>query len=324
MSIKSAKRVLRIEAEAVKALINRIDKEFEKAVDLIYSGKGKVVLTGIGKSGLICQKIASTFTSMGTPAFFLHPAEGLHGDLGVLDKRDILIAVSKSGETDEILRILPTVKRMRIKLIAMCGSYRSTLALASDIVLNTSVKEEACSLNLAPTASTTATLALGDALAVALLERRGFKEEEFALTHPGGNLGKRLLLRVEDLMHTGREIPRVKEDTMMKDVLMEITTKRLGVTGVSNGKGELVGVITDGDLRRALEKHDDIMKRKAKDIMTKNPKKIEKRALAARALHLMERHAITSLFVYKNDTVKKAIGIVHLHDLLGRGILKEP
>ncbi|UCD84217.1 MAG: KpsF/GutQ family sugar-phosphate isomerase [Deltaproteobacteria bacterium] len=323
-SIKSAKRVLRIEAEAVKALIDRIDKEFEKTVDLIYSCKGKVVLTGIGKSGLICQKIASTLTSMGTPAFFLHPVEGLHGDLGVLDKRDILIAVSNSGETEEILRILPTVKRMGIKLITLCGNPRSTLALSSDLVLNISVKEEACSLGLAPTASTTATLALGDALAVALLERRGFREEEFALIHPGGILGKRLLLRVEDLMHTGSEIPWVKENTRMKDVLMEITTKRLGVTGVSNGKGELVGVITDGDLRRALEKYDDIMERKAKDIMTKNPKRIEKNTLAARALHLMERHAITSLFIYQNDKIKKAIGIVHLHDILGRGILGEP
>lgn len=324
MSIKSAKRVLRIEAEAVKALIDRINKDFVKAVDLIYNCKGKIVITGIGKSGLICQKIASTFTSMGTPAFFLHPAEGLHGDLGVLDKRDVLIAVSNSGETEEILRILPTVKRMGIRIIAMCGNPHSTLALSSDLTLNTSVKEEACSLNLAPTASTTATLALGDALAVALLERRGFKEEEFALSHPGGILGKRLLLRVEDLMHTGSEIPWVRENTRMKDVLMEITTKRLGVTGVSNGKGELAGVITDGDLRRALEKYDDIMKRKAKDILTKNPKKIEKNALAARALHLMERHAITSLFVYENNKAKKVIGIVHLHDLLGRGILGEP
>ncbi len=324
MSIKCAKRVLRIEAEAVKALINRIDKDFVKAVNLIYSCKGKVVITGIGKSGLICQKIASTLTSMGTPAFFLHPAEGLHGDLGALDKRDVLIAVSNSGETEEILNILPTVKRMGIRIIAMCGNPRSTLALVSDLVLNTSVKEEACSLGLAPTASTTATLALGDALAVALLERRGFNEEEFALTHPGGTLGKRLLLRVEDLMHTGREIPWVRENTRMKDVLMEITTKRLGVTGVSNGKGELVGVITDGDLRRALEKYDDVMKRKAKDIMSTNPKKVERSTLAARGLHLMERHAITSLFVYKNDKVKKAIGIVHLHDLLGRGITGEP
>ncbi len=293
--VKIAKRTLKIEAEAIKSLMRRINKDFNTAVDLLYKCKGKVVVTGIGKSGLIGQKIASTLTGTGTPAFFLHPAEGIHGDLGILSKNDIVIAISNSGETEEILKILPSIKRLGIKLIAMTGGLKSNLAKAADVILDTSVKEEACPLNLAPTASTTATLALGDALAVALLELRGFKEEDFALIHPGGALGKKLLLRVSDLMHTGSEIPLVKINTKMKEVLLEMTSKRFGITGVLNDAGELIGVITDGDLRRALEKYPDILERTSAEIMTTSPKKIEKTALAAKALKIMEEYA--SLFM---------------------------
>ncbi len=319
--VEIARRTLRIEADAIRALIKRIGREFTTAVDLIYKCKGKVVITGIGKSGLIGQKIASTLTGTGTPAFFLHPAEGIHGDLGILSKNDIIIAISNSGETEEILKILPTIKRLGIKLIAMTGGLKSNLARAADVVLNTSVKEEACPLNLAPTASTTATLALGDALAVALLELRGFREEDFALIHPGGTLGKKLLLRVSDLMHTGSEIPLVRAETPMKDVLLEMTSKRFGITGVVNDRGELIGVITDGDLRRALEKYPDIMKKSSSDIMTTNPKRVEKTALAAKALRIMEEYSITCLFVYENNKENIPIGIIHLHDLLRAGVV---
>lgn len=319
--IKIAKRTLRIESESINAMISRIGEEFKNAVDLIYRCKGKVIVTGIGKSGLIGQKIASTLTSTGTPAFFLHPAEGVHGDIGILSKNDILIAISNSGETEEILKLLPVIKRLGIKLIVMTGGKRSNLAKAADVVLDTSVKEEACPLNLAPTASTTATLALGDALAVALLELREFKEEDFALIHPGGALGKKLLLRVSDLMHTGKEIPLVKTDTKMKDVLLEMTSKRFGITGVLNEAGELVGVITDGDLRRALEKFPDMLNRTSSEIMTTQPKKIEKTALAAKALKIMEEYSITCLFVYENNKENIPVGIIHLHDLLRAGVV---
>jgi arabinose-5-phosphate isomerase len=319
--VKIAKRTLKIESEAIKALIARVNDEFRTAVELILKCKGKVVITGIGKSGLIGQKIASTLTGTGTPSFFLHPAEGIHGDLGILSKNDIIIAISNSGETEEILKILPSIKRLGIKLIAMTGRLKSNLAKSADVVLNTSVKEEACPLNLAPTASTTATLALGDALAVALLELRGFKKEDFALIHPGGTLGKKLLLSVADLMHTGSEIPLVKVNTEMKDVLLEMTSKRFGITGVVNESGELIGVITDGDLRRALEKYPDIMKKTSSDIMTTNPKWIEKTALAAKALRIMEEYSITCLFVYENNRNNIPIGIIHLHDLLRAGVV---
>lgn len=319
--VKIAKRTLKIEAEALKSLMTRINNDFNTAVDLIYKCKGKVVITGIGKSGLIGQKIASTLTGTGTPSFFLHPAEGIHGDLGILSKNDIIIAISNSGETEEILKILPSIKRLGIKLIAMTGGLKSNLAKAADVALDTSVKEEACPLNLAPTASTTATLALGDALAVTLLELRGFKEEDFALIHPGGALGKKLLLRVSDLMHTGSEIPLVKTNTKMKDVLLEMTSKRFGITGVVDDAGELIGVITDGDLRRALEKYPDIMEKSSAEIMTTSPKRIEKTALAAKALKIMEEYSITCLFVYENNEDNIPIGIIHLHDLLRAGVV---
>ena len=321
MIIEGAKRVLQIEAEAIERLKERLNDDFVRAVELIFSCEGKVVVTGVGKSGIIGQKIASTLASTGTPAFFLHPTEGIHGDLGMLDKKDIVVAISNSGETDELSQILPLIKRYGNKLVVLTGGAASTLARSGDVVLDVSVQEEACPLGLAPTASTTVTLAMGDALAVALLEKRGFKKEDFALRHPGGKLGKRLLLTVSDLMHVGEELPTVLEDTSMKEAVVEITSKRLGVTGVLNKQKELVGVITDGDLRRALEKHGNLLERTAADIMTRNPKWIETDTLAAEAVQHMEEHAITSLFVFDKAGDRIPRGIIHLHDLLKAGVV---
>ncbi len=313
-----ARRVLEIEADSVRELIERVDESFERAVELILETTGKVVITGMGKSGIICQKIASTLASTGTSAIFLHPAEGAHGDLGVLMKNDIVIAVSNSGETEEIIMMLPLVKRLGIRLIAMTGRPQSTLGRYADVVINTAVREEACPLGLAPTASTTATLAMGDALAVALLKRRGFKEEDFAVLHPAGSLGRKLM-RVRELMHTGSAIPRVTPDTEMKDAILEMTAKRLGITGVFEGE-RLVGVITDGDLRRALERGGDVLKKRVSEVMTRNPKTIQEDAIAESALRLMEEYQITALFVKSRDT-QKVVGVVHLHDLIRAGVL---
>ena len=321
MIIKRAKQVLQIEANAIEQLIGRINEQFVQAVELILACEGKVVVTGVGKSGIIGQKIASTLASTGTPAFFLHPTEGIHGDLGMLEKKDIVVAISNSGETDELSQILPLIKRYGNKLIALTGKANSTLARAGDVVLDVSVEEEACPLGLAPTASTTVTLAMGDALAVALLEKRGFNKEDFAIRHPGGKLGRRLLLKVSDLMHVGDELPMVYEETLMKGALLEITSKRLGVTGVMNKRHELVGVITDGDLRRALERYTDLLERTAGEVMTKNPKRIEADILAAQAVQRMEEHAITSLFVFDKVGEKTPRGIIHLHDLLKAGVV---
>jgi arabinose-5-phosphate isomerase len=276
---------------------------------------------GMGKSGLVARKIASTFASTGTPAFFIHPAEGVNGDFGMLTKEDVVIAISNSGETRELLEVLPLIKRYGNRLIALTGNLKSTLAKAGDVCLNIHVKEEACPFGLAPTASTTATLALGDALAVTLMEERGFMEKDFALLHPGGALGKKLLLKVEDLMHSGEAFPMVSEKTLMKDAIFEITSKRLGVTGVCDREGHLVGVITDGDLRRALEKLSDLLNREASAVMTKNPKWIEKDALAAKAVQRMEEYSITSLFVFNSVGDKVPVGIIHLHDLLKAGVV---
>lgn len=320
MILDEAKRVIRVEAEALNALADRIDGEFERSVDLILASKGRVVVTGMGKSGLIGLKIASTMASTGTPAFFLHPAEGIHGDLGMIMKGDVVIAVSNSGETEELVRILPVIKRLGASLISMTGNRSSTLARFGDVVLDISVKEEACPLGLAPTASTTATLAMGDALAVALLQKRGFSAEDFALFHPGGALGKRLLLTVAEMMHTGAALPLVGEDMLMKEALFVITSKKLGITGVTDQRGGLVGVITDGDLRRALERGVDIMNSSAGAMMSRNPKRIRSTELAARALQQMEQYAITSLFVFDEEHDVVPIGIVHLHDLLKAGI----
>ncbi|MCD6188054.1 MAG: KpsF/GutQ family sugar-phosphate isomerase, partial [Desulfuromusa sp.] len=281
----------------------------------------KVVVTGMGKSGLICQKIAATLASTGTPTFFLHPAEGIHGDLGMLSRGDTVIAVSYSGETEEVNRILPVIKRMGLPLIAMSGNAQSTLGIAGDVHLDISVAEEACPLGLAPTASTTATLAMGDALAVALLDARGFKEEDFALFHPGGTLGKRLLLRVEDLMHVGDEIPLVTLETLLRDALFEITSKKLGVTGIVDTQGVLVGVFTDGDLRRIMQLGLECLQQPIQQVMVTEPKRILRKNLAAKALQIMEAHSITSLFVFADDQGETPVGIVHLHDLLKSGVV---
>ncbi len=320
MLLEEAKRVIRTEAEALLAMVERIDKSFESAVDLILASKGRVVVSGMGKSGLIGQKIASTMASTGTPAFFLHPAEGIHGDLGMIMTGDVVIAISNSGETEELLRILPVIKRLGAHLVAMCGNVASALVRSSDVFLDVSVKEEACPLGLAPTASTTATLAMGDALAVALLVKRGFRAEDFAIFHPGGSLGKKLLIRVEDLMHTGEAIPIVKDQTLMKDALFVITSKGLGVTGVSGEDGSLLGIITDGDLRRALEKGYDILGQRAAELMKLNPRRIKRNELAAAALQIMEHNSITSLFVFEDENSSFPCGIIHLHDILKAGI----
>jgi len=319
--IDEAKRVLRVEAQSILDLAERIDENFSRAVELLYHCRGKVVLMGMGKSGLVGRKIASTFASTGTPAFFLHPAEGVNGDFGMLAKEDVVIAISNSGETRELLEVLPLIKRYGNRLIALTGKVNSSLARAGDVCLNLSVKEEACPMGLAPTASTTATLAMGDALAIALMGKRGFDEKDFALLHPGGTLGKKLLLKVEDLMHAGKAFPMVAEKALMKDAIFEITSKRLGVTAVCNGEGHLVGVITDGDLRRALEKFNDLFQREAREVMTRNPKWIEKDALAAKAVQRMEEYSITSLFVFNQAGEKVPVGIIHLHDLLKAGVV---
>ena len=320
-SVEEAKRVLRVEAQSLLDLAERIDENFSRAVELLYQCAGKVVLMGMGKSGLVGRKIASTFSSTGTPSFFLHPAEGLNGDFGMLAKEDLIIAISNSGETRELLEVLPLIKRYGNRLITLTGNANSTLSKAGDVNLDIRVKEEACPLGLAPTSSTTATLALGDALAVALMGKKDFKEEDFAMLHPGGALGKRLLLKVEDLMHVGKAFPMVSEKTLMKDAIFEITSKRLGVTAVCNTEGHLMGVITDGDLRRALEKFSDLFNREASEVMTKNPKWIEKDDLAAKAVQRMEEYSITSLFVFKKGGEKVPVGIIHLHDLLKAGVV---
>ncbi|MDX1762937.1 MAG: KpsF/GutQ family sugar-phosphate isomerase [bacterium] len=321
--IASARETLRIEAEAIVALHDRLDENVEKAVDVILACQGRVVVTGMGKSGIIARKIASTFASTGTPALFVHPAEGVHGDLGMIVKGDVVLALSNSGETEELSIILPLIKRQGNKLIALTGDSHSTLAKRSDVVLHVGVKQEACPLGLAPTASTTVALAMGDALAVALLKKRGFKAENFALFHPGGILGKKLLLKVSDVMHEGDSIPRVRMSDLMRDAICEISAKKLGVTTVLDDGGRLMGVITDGDLRRFFEKGmeqgKDLLSVKAGDVMTKGSKTIEADALAARAVQVMEQYAITALVVVETGDIP--VGIVHLHDLLKAGVV---
>jgi arabinose-5-phosphate isomerase len=310
--------VLTIEAGALTAMAARLDARFDAAVQLIAERGGKVVVTGMGKSGHVGRKIAATLASTGTPAFFLHAAEALHGDLGMLERHDLLLAVSNSGETAEILDLVPHVKRLGLPLVALTGRTASTLARMADALLDVSVAEEACPLGLAPTASTTAALAMGDALAVALLEHRGFRPEDFAALHPAGTLGRKLL-RVSELMHTGDEIPRVRVDAMMADALLEMTAKRLGVTAVVDAAGGLVGVVTDGDLRRALGAGSDVVTRTVAEVMGRRPKTIEADALAALAVATMERHAITVLFILDAD--EQLAGVIHLHDLLRAGVV---
>lgn len=314
-------RVLKIEAEALTELIARMDHRFAEAVELCSACLGRVVVIGMGKSGLIGKKIAATLASTGTPAFFLHPAEGIHGDLGMVSKEDVAIVLSNSGETEEILRILPSIKRLNLKLITLTGAMKSTLAKMADVVLDVSVREEACPLGLAPTASTTATLAMGDALAIALLQKKGFRKEDFASFHPGGTLGRNLLLKVKDAMHGGEAVPRVTEETPMKEVVLEMTGKKLGMTTVLNKEGKLAGVITDGDLRRLIRKIDDekrdIFSLPAKEVMNPTPRTITQEALTAQAVHLMETYSITALVVTEEGGFVE--GIIHLHDLLRKG-----
>jgi len=317
-SLGRARRVLAIEAAAITALAERLDDAFARAVDLVGRSSGKVVVTGVGKSGHVGHKIAATLASTGTPAFFLHAAEALHGDVGMLERQDLVLAISNSGETPEILQLVPVLKRLGLPLIALTGRSASTLGRAADVVLDVSVAEEACPLGLAPTASTTVTLAMGDALAVALLEQRGFRPEDFAALHPAGTLGRKLL-RVAELMHVGAALPRVTARTSMRESLLEITSKRLGVTAVVDDDGRLAGVITDGDLRRALARPGDLLACTAGEVMTRKPKTIEAEALGARAVAVMERHAITSLFVV--DPAGRPTGVIHLHDLLRAGVV---
>jgi arabinose-5-phosphate isomerase len=312
-----ARRVLDNEGKAILALRDRIDESFDRAVALMAACRGKIVVTGMGKSGIMCRKIAATLASTGTPALFLHAGEGSHGDSGILTKGDVVVVVSYSGETDEVVRMLPLVKRLGLPVIAIVGSADSSVAQAADAVLDIGVSEEACPLGLAPTTSTTATVALGDALALALLEHKGFRVEDFALLHPAGALGRKLL-RVVDLMHRGDEMPLVGVDTSFKDTLVEMTSKHLGVTGVCDAQGNLVGVITDGDVRRGLERADDVRRLTAQAMMSKGPKTIAADALAAEAVATMERHAITSLFILGE---RRPVGIIHLHDLLRAGVV---
>ena len=316
--IEVGRKVVKIEADAVSRLQRSINKEFVKAVNVIFNSRGRVVLTGMGKSGLIARKIVATLNSTGTAAIYLHPTDALHGDLGMVRKDDVVIIISKSGSTEELSKLIPMLKRLGVKLIGMSGNSKSELVNECDIFLNITVKEEACPHDLAPTSSTTAALVMGDALSVALLEKRGFTVEDFAVLHPGGSLGKRLSLKIEEIMTRGRGIPLVRENANIKDIIVEMTGKRLGSTCVVDSKGNLKGVITDGDLRRLLEKTIDIKKLKAKDIMTKNPKVTQKDFLASFALQQMENYKITSLII--TDNKKKPIGIVHLHDLVNLGL----
>lgn len=316
--IKTGKEVIEIEATAVRGLTESINEQFARAVELIYHSKGRVVLSGMGKSGLVARKIVATLNSTGTAAIFLHPTDALHGDLGMVRQDDVVILISKSGETEEVINLLPMLKRLNVTLIAMSGYENSRLASECDLFLSIAVKEEACPHDLAPTASTTATLVIGDALSVTLLKKRGFTAEDFALLHPGGSLGKRLSLKIREIMAQGDKIPVVKEDCHIKDVIFEITSKRLGATSVVDSNGILSGIITDGDLRRLLEKTLDIKELTARDIMTKDPKVMNPDYLASFALQQMENHKITSLIIV--DEVKHPVGIIHLHDLLNLGL----
>ena len=308
LDIKSiAKKAIQIEAEAVSELKNRIGDVFEDAVKSILKCSGRLIVTGIGKSGHICQKIASTMASTGTPSHFVHPSEAIHGDLGMITKHDILLIVSNSGETSELVSILPALKEKKIKIIGLIGVKNSTLALQSDFYIDTSVSKEACTLDLAPTASTTATIAMGDAIAVSTLELRGFNKSDFAKLHPGGSLGKRLLLKIDQIMHSHDRIPLISVTTKVKDALLYISEKGFGMTGVLDNLDKMVGIITDGDVRRALEKEgNNIFDQTADSLMSKNPKWISASTLAISALKLMEKHSITSLFVYSDKTFKKA------------------
>lgn len=313
-AIAEAKRVLEVEAAAILGLVNHLDDTFVDVVEAINASPGRVVTMGLGKSGIICKKVSATLASTGTPSFFLHPAEAIHGDLGMIVRGDVVLAISNSGETEELVRLLPSIKRIGARTVAITGNPASTLAKGVDFHLSAAISKEACPLGLAPTASTTATLALGDALAMALLLRKGFKEEDFAFLHPGGKLGKRFL-RVRDLMHSGADIPVVKLTTSMHDVIYEMSNKGFGITAVVDDKNQLRGVISDGDLRRLLQKDEAIVRKTAADSIKGKPVTISGDELASAALEIMEQRKITSLFIAGDDALVQ--GIIHLHDLWG-------
>lgn len=315
-----ARKVLRTEAKALYTLAARLSSDFERAVNIIHEIKGRAVVTGMGKSGLVGKKIAATLASTGTPAFFLHPAEASHGDLGMITERDAIIAISNSGETGELVGLIPFLKRFRVKLISMTGNVNSTLAKASDVTLDISVKEEACPMGIVPTASTTATMAMGDAIAVSLLIKKGLNEKDFALFHPGGSIGKKFFIKVEDLMHAGDHLPLISLDTPMSRAVIEMSSKRLGHAVVVDAQGKISGVLTDGDVRRGLERWaGKLFDLPAEQVMTKNPKTISQDELAAKALSMMESFSITALIVPGEDG--RPLGIIHLHDILRQGIV---
>lgn len=315
----SALRTIALETEAVAAMAGRIDDEFTQACQLIMQCKGRIIVTGMGKSGHIGNKIAATLASTGSPAFFVHPGEASHGDLGMITRDDVVIAISNSGNTAEIVTLLPLIKRLDIPMISMTGDRQSLLAEAANINLDVSVEEEACPLNLAPTTSTTATLVMGDALAIALLEARGFTAEDFAFSHPGGALGRKLLLRVCDIMHSGEEVPRVQESTLLKDALLEMTAKGFGLTTVVDAQNTLIGVFTDGDLRRVVDNQVDINSATIGQVMTRGGNAIDANILAAQALNIMENKKITALVV--EDEAHHPLGVLHMHDILRAGVI---
>ena len=310
--------VIETEAQAIFELTSRLDHRFDAACELLLSCKGRIVVTGMGKSGHIGKKIAATLSSTGSPSFFMHPGEASHGDLGMITRQDIVLAISKSGNTHELLILLPLLKRLEVPLIALTGNIESTLATTADVNLDISIRHEACPLGLAPTTSTTVSLVMGDALAIALLQARGFSAEDFALSHPGGNLGKRLLLRIEDIYHKGDELPQVNENSSIREALIEVTAKKLGMTCVVDAQGFLVGIYTDGDVRRTLTKEFDINVTPLSDVMTRHCRTIRKDVLAVEALALMQKHCITSLVIV--DDVNRPSAVVHLHDLLRAGV----
>lgn len=316
--LEKGKEVLKIEGEEVLALIDKINGDFVESVNRIYESKGRVVFTGLGKSGLIARKLVATLNSTGTPSIFMHPTDAFHGDLGMVRKEDIVIIISKSGNTEELIELSYLLKRMNVFIIGMLGVVDSKVARECDLILDVSVKEEACPYDLAPTASTTVALAMGDALAVSLLEKRGFTKDDFAQLHPGGSLGKRLSLRISEIMYKGDDVPKVQTNASLKDTILEMTSKRLGMTSVVDSNGSLVGIVTDGDLRRMLERSMQIDEMVAKDVMTTEPKTIEQDYLASFALQQMENYNITSLIVV--DDGKRPTGVVHLHDLVKLGL----
>lgn len=317
-NLETAKEVLDIEAKSIIDLKNRLGNEIEEAVDILYNCKGRVIVTGMGKSGHIGRKIAATLSSTGTPAYFLHPAESTHGDSGILTREDVVIAISNSGETLELMNLLPLIKRFSVPLISMTGKMESTLAKSGDVVLNIAVEKEACPLGKAPTASTTVTLALGDALAICLLKKRGFSEEDFLLYHPSGALGKKKLVKVADLMISDERMPVISQEKSFLEVVKYISEKRLGCAVLTDEKGTMQGVLTDGDIRRILLAHHNVENIVAKEVMTKSPKTVSAESIATKALAIMEKYSITSLAVV--DENNKPVGLIHVHDLLKEGV----